>query len=72
MKTAHVLPLQLASLFSLMVVIYIAMVTYTKYAMGHKSAIMYLTIILANRSHCYFHVQGENFPSLCRITSLYV
>ena len=37
------------------------MVTYTKYAIGHKSAIMYLTINLANRSHCYFSRPGRKF-----------
>ena len=37
------------------------MVTYTKYAMGHKSAIMYFTITLANRSHCYFSRPGRKF-----------
>jgi len=37
------------------------MVTYTKYAMGDKSAIMYLTITLANRSHCYFSHPRRKF-----------
>ena len=37
------------------------MVTYTKYAMGHKSAIMYMTITLANRIHCYFSHPGRKF-----------
>ena len=29
--------------------------------MSHKSAIMYLTITLANRSHCYFSRPGRKF-----------
>ena len=37
------------------------MVTCTKYAMGHKSAIMYLTITLANRSIVIFHVREKIF-----------